>query len=202
MNRFETRNAFLFRLAALLLLGVLLTMRLFAGLPARFSSSATGPDDVGIALYAVSTAKTAGNTKMEFTKGTAATKTYSFKVRNYTANDKICEVAMKYSIRITMPNTPNNSFTISKMTKGGTDITSKLTKNGNIYTYTDNANKFTAGTKTDSPEYVVTVSFTGNIGNFTYVDVNAEALSSSVSIDTTALYTASVKIDVISEQID
>ena len=104
MNRFETRNAFLFRLAALLLLGVLLTMRLFTALPARYSSNATGSSgDVGIALQTIGVTGQTGTTKFEFkVNGNNTLGTYQFNVTNKTAQG-VCEVSMKYSVMISLP---------------------------------------------------------------------------------------------------
>ena len=219
MNQSEKRNTRIFRLAALLLLGVLLTTRMLGGIPARFSSNATGQDSAGIALYVVAAKQTsdAGTETMQFQKGTSASKSYSFKVTNYIDETKPCEVAMTYSIRFTVPDSPwgnNNPLTVTKVTRGGTDITSQVKPQADattwIYKVTDNSNTFAAGVASESPVYTVTVSYTSDvIGTFTYIDVNTEALSSStnpsdnvVSIPNTAIYTASVKIDIISEQVD
>ena len=216
MNRFETRNAFLFRLAALLLLGVLLTMRLFTALPARYSSNASDSDDVDIALQAIAATEQTGTTKFEFkVNGNNTLGTYQFKVTNKTAQG-VCEVSMKYSVMISLPDplvleACTIKFDGTKLVPGSANAS-----NGNKdYTFAC-SKTFTAGNWEVGPEHKVTVEFIDSYlpsDSYNYVDVNSNFYIPSggltedqkqelQSVGSAIFYSNNIKIYIISEQID
>lgn len=210
MNRFETRNAFLFRLAALLLLGVLLTMRLFAGLPARFSSSATGPDDVGIALQAIAVTDITGNPDFVFTSGTnvgTTTQTYEFKVTNKTAQG-VCEVDMGYKVMISLPDPI--MFKACKIKFGTKELSQADEKSADGKDYIFHCDTtFEAGVESISPVHTVTVTFDSSQlpnDSFNYIDVNSHFANPDsnklAEIGNAIFYSNNIEIFVISEQID
>ncbi len=192
MNRTQQRNEVLFRIVAVLLLAVLLTMRMFAGVPARYISRAEGLDSARVARYAVTV--TPGSTAVSMTySGSAVTGTYSFTVKNQNANGQVCEVKTGYQVIVTLPSPLVSGMTI---TLGGAAPTSV---SADKKTYTFNGTKtFEAGvaaTQTESLQFNLTSSFKG----FNYVDVN----QNSTSRNNTALYYLdNIKVDVISTQID
>ena len=210
MNRFETRNAFLFRLAALLLLGVLLTMRLFAGLPARFSSSATGSSgDVGIALQAIAVTGIDGTPDFVFQAGTsvAASAPYKFKVTNKTAQG-ICEVDMKYKVMISLPGPI--MFSACKIYFDGKLLSEAPEKSadGKDYIFPCTTT-FKAGIESTGPEHKVTVAFDSSQlpnDSFNYIDVNSHFANPDsnklAEIGNAIFYSNNIEIFVISEQID
>ena len=215
MNRAETRNAFLFRLVAFLLLSVLLTMRLFAGVPARYSSNASGSDTTNIALQAIAVTGTSGTSNFAFkVNGTNTSGSYKFKVTNKTTQG-ICDVAMKYSVMISLPDPL--VLEACKIKFDGTELIPDSTNasNGNK-DYTFNCSTtFQAGVEKTGPEHTVTVEFISSYlptDSFNYVDVNSNfvlsdpptqgELNELTAVGSAVFYSNNIKIYIISEQID
>jgi len=194
VNQSENRNTLIFRIAAGLLLAVLLTMRMFAGVPARYSTNAQGSDGARVARYALTVTESANkNLVLDCTNGKDVSGNYTFTVSNRNANG-VCEVAMDYRVVVTLPSALLQGMTL---TLGG-NAAESITNGGKTHIFNGNTT-FSAGvekTFTETLTFTVTSAYDG----FTYVDLNQ--VSQTVPTTTAVYYLDGIQIDVVSEQID
>ena len=195
MNRRDKRNTFIFRVAAGLLLAVLLTMRLFAGVPARYSSTSDASDSARVARYALTvTGNATKEVVINHQSGNSVSGNYTFTVSNVNANSEVCEVAMRYTVRVTLPSPLLEPVSLTLNGNAPTSVTNggkTLTFNGNT-TFDPTQPK----TFTETLTFTVASSYDGN----TYVDFNQ--VNTTVPTSTAIYYLDGINVDVISEQID
>lgn len=197
MKRVEKQNNLLFRVAAVLLLGVLLTMRLFAGLPARYTTNSEGSDGARVARYALTVqAVTPNVTKhtVYFSNEKDDSKDFLFTVTNKNAKSDVCEVALRYTVHVTVPAPLAPEVTLRL---NGADATS-IVNDGTTYVF-DQGKTFQPSqlhTYEETLSFVVTSEYDG----MTYIDFNQKraGLSSAYSV----YFMDPFIIDVVATQID
>lgn len=153
MRRSDQINIWIFRIAAVLLCLTVLSVWGTSGLYARYSTTASGSDGARVALWgSTQTIQLADSNTLPKQPGDSCS--YSLTVTNQRDDNKVSEVAQKYSIQVV---TAGNLPLTYTLTRDGTVIgTFTETSSTPTWTVAENDMTFSAGTAAQM-DYKLTV---------------------------------------------
>lgn len=200
MRRIHIKSETVWQVCSALLLLVLLTVRLTVGMSARYTGTSTGTSSATVARFCFDVTANDSPVDVRYdgtvTDPTAVTDSYTVTVKNYTADDEVCEVTLKYRVVVTFPEKPIESLSLSMNGTSGT-----VQENGKVYIFEGKQN-LPAGVKTEVTETLVfsvdfdqmktdhffdemTISYTGNnpaciYGNYHLGGITVSAVAEQI----------------------
>lgn len=201
MRRIHIKSEAVWQVCSVLLLLVLLTVHLTAGMSARYTGTSTGTSSATVARFCFDVTANDSPVDVRYdataTNPKAVTDSYTVTVKNYTADDEVCEVTLKYRVVVTFPEKPIESLSLS-MTGASAPV---VQEDGKVYIF-EGTQTLPAGVKKDVTETLVfsvdfdqmktdhffdemTISYTGNnpvciYGNYHVSGITVSAVAEQI----------------------